>query len=113
MEGKSKSSRITIADFFFSDSDLENRMTDLEKRRTGLHGAADVMMTVLEKGSLEQRLERCESQFDRLDKLINALSNSVGFSVKRSDNAGPRYLLLCQPSISHQLWRIPSLLPTP
>lgn len=85
--------------FSFSDSDLQQKMADLEERLTVLHGTADGVMTVLEKGSLGQRLERCESQIDRLDKVIKALCDHVGFSVRPSDAGKPAVPFLA-PSVN-------------
>ena len=55
-------------------------MVGLEQRLTGLQGTVGGMMTVLEQASLGQRLERCESEVDRLSNLVDALCRHVGFS---------------------------------
>ena len=59
--------------------DMEDNIAVLEQKIGQLHCTIGGVMTVLERGFLVQRVERCESQVDRLSKLVQGLCQHVGF----------------------------------
>lgn len=54
-------------------------MTGLENRLRQLHGTVGDVLTVVERGSQDTRLERVERQLDRLTTVIGALCERVGY----------------------------------
>jgi hypothetical protein len=59
---------------------MEDKISGLEKRLSQLHGTVGDVLGVVERGTQDTRLQRCERQLDRLAKVISALCKHVGFS---------------------------------